>query len=209
MISSPAMILVGLTGGIATGKSTVAKMFKQCGAVIIDADRLAREVVEPARPAWRAIVKTFGRTVLNSNRTVNRHALGYIVFRNRAKLRQLERIIHPRVAQLQAQLTRQAARKNPKAVVVYDVPLLFEIGADKRVDRIIVVTADEATQLTRLRIRNGLSRAAALQRIRNQMLLSNKVRRADYVLDGTMPLSTLRHHVNNLYTNLQYTNLQP
>ncbi len=136
MISSPAMLLVGLTGGIATGKSTVAKMLKQCGAVIIDADRLAREVVEPAKPAWRAIVKTFGRTVLNSNRTVNRHALGYIVFRNRAKLRQLERIIHPRVAQLQAQLTRQAARKNPKAVVVYDVPLLFEIGVDKRVDQI-------------------------------------------------------------------------
>ncbi|TKS61546.1 MAG: dephospho-CoA kinase [Nitrospira sp.] len=203
MISFPAMILVGLTGGVATGKSTVAKMFKQCGAVVIDADQLAREVVKPGKPAWRAIVRTFGRTVLNPNRTVNRHALGYIVFRNRAKLRQLERIIHPRVAQLQAQLTRQAARKNPKAVVVYDVPLLFETGVAKRVDRIIVVTADQATQLARLRKRNGLSRAAALQRIRNQMPLSTKVGRADFVLDGTLSKPTLRRNVRQLQKTLQ------
>ncbi|HEY7533897.1 MAG TPA: dephospho-CoA kinase, partial [Nitrospiraceae bacterium] len=128
------MILVGLTGGIATGKSTVAKMFKQFGAVVIDADDLAREVVEPGKPAWRAIVKLFGTTVLAPNRTLDRHALGTIVFHNRGKLRQLERIIHPRVARLQRRLTRAAAENNSKAVVIYDVPLLFETGIEKRFD---------------------------------------------------------------------------
>lgn len=143
MISFAVMILIGLTGGVATGKSTVAKMFQRCGAVVIDADELVREVVQPDKPAWREIVRRFGTAVLNSDKTINRQALGRIVFQNRAKLRQLERIIHPRVAREQTRLTRQATREDPHAVVVYDVPLLFEAGIDKRVDNIIVVSADQ------------------------------------------------------------------
>ena len=203
MLCSAAMILVGLTGGIATGKSTVAKMFKRCGAVVIDADALAREVVRLGKPAWRAIVKTFGRNVLNPDRTVNRHALGHIVFQSRTKLRLLERIIHPRVARLQAQLTGQIARNSPNAVVIYDVPLLFEAGINKRFDKIIVVTADRETQVARLRKRNGLTRTAALQRIRSQMPLSKKVQRADYVLDGTLSNSDLRRNVQQLHRALR------
>ncbi|MDH5741654.1 MAG: dephospho-CoA kinase, partial [Nitrospira sp.] len=147
MISSRAMILIGLTGGVATGKSTVAKMFEQCGAIVIDADKLAREVVQPNKPAWHEIVRRFGKSVLNSDKTINRQTLGQIIFQNRTKRRQLEQIIHPRVAREQARLTRQAARKDPKAVVIYDVPLLFEAGIDKRVDKTVVVTADQTTQL--------------------------------------------------------------
>lgn len=203
MLCSADMILVGITGGIATGKSTVAKMFKDCGAVVIDADELARQVVKPGKPAWRAIVKAFGRSVLNPDRALNRHALGRIVFRNRVKLRQLERIIHPRVAKLQAQLTRRAARKHLEAVVIYDVPLLFESGIDKRFDKIVVVTADRKTQIARLRKRNGLTRAAALQRIRNQIPLSKKVRRADHVLDGTLSMGVLRRNVQQLHRTLR------
>ncbi|HEX5646516.1 MAG TPA: dephospho-CoA kinase [Nitrospira sp.] len=180
------MILVGLTGGVATGKSTVAAMFTRCGAVVIDADAVAREVVAPGKPAWRDIVTVFGGGVLNPNRTINRSALGAIVFRNKAKRQRLERIIHPRVAQEQMRLTRAAAKKDPHAVVIYDVPLLFEAGIDKRVDKTIVVTADRETQIARLKRRNGFSRAEALRRIRSQMPLANKVARADYVLDGTM-----------------------
>ena len=89
MLCSAPMILVGLTGGVATGKSTIAKMFKRCGAIVIDADQLAREVVEPGKPAWRAIVRTFGKTILNPDRTLNRHALAAIVSANRTKLRHL------------------------------------------------------------------------------------------------------------------------
>lgn len=199
------MILVGLTGGIATGKSTVAGMFKRCGAVVIDADALAREVVEPGKPAWRAIVKAFGKTVLNPDRTLNRLVLGTKVFGHPAKLRQLERIIHPRVAREQIRLTKQAARKDPNAVVIYDVPLLFEAGIDERVDTTIVVTADRETQIARLRKRNGLSRAEALRRIKSQMPLTEKRRRADYTLDGTLPLPQLKKQVRSLYQSLRTT----
>lgn len=203
MISSAAMILVGLTGGIATGKSTVARMFRRCGAVVIDADDLARQVVKPGTPAWREIVQTFGKSVLHHDRTINRRALGAIVFHNRAKLRRLERIIHPRVAREQMRLAKQAGHNNPKAVVIYDVPLLFEAGIDKRVDKTIVVTADRDTQIERLSKRDNLSRAAALRRIRNQMPLAAKVRSADFVLPGTLKPAPLRKAVRALMSLLQ------
>lgn len=203
MLSSRVMILVGLTGGVATGKSTVAKMFERCGAVVIDADALAHQVMEPSKPAWRAIIQTFGRAVLNPDRTLNRQALGAVVFRSRAKLRRLEQIIHPRVAREQARLTRQAARKDPKVVVVYDVPLLYEAGIDKRVDRVIVVTADRETQITRLNQRNGFTRAEALRRIRSQMPLKKKAAAADYLLDGTTARPRLLALVKRLYRELR------
>ena len=197
------MIVVGLTGGVATGKSTVAEMFKQCGAVVIDADRLAHNVVKPGKPAWREIVKTFGKTVLNPDRSLNRQALAAIVFRHPAKRRALEAIIHPRVAREQARLTKQAVRKDPQAVVIYDVPLLFEAGIDKRVDQTIAVTADRETQITRLKKRNGLSRAEALRRIRSQMPMAKKIQQADHVLKGTLPRPTLHKQVGQLFKSLR------
>ncbi len=196
------MILVGLTGGVATGKSTVAAMLKQCGAVVIDADLLAREVVTPGKPAWKEIVATFGKGLLNSDRTLNRHALGAIVFRHPAKRLALERIIHPRVAREQQRLTREAVRNNPKAVVIYDVPLLFEAGIDKRMDTTLVVTADRETQIARLKQRNGLSRAEAIRRIKSQLPLSKKIRLADYLIDGTLLLSQLRKQTTHLFKQL-------
>jgi dephospho-CoA kinase len=197
------MILVGLTGGVATGKSTVAKMFKQCGAVVIDADELAREVVRPGKPAWRAIANTFGKTVLTADRTIDRQTLGAIVFGNRVKLRRLERIIHPRVACEQARLTKQAARNDPKAVVIYDVPLLFEVGIDKRVDKIIVVTADRETQIARLKKRNGLTRAEALRRLKSQMPLDRKIRRANYTIKGTLSKGDVMKTIRRIFLALQ------
>ncbi len=202
MLFSPAMILVGLTGGVATGKSTVARMFKQGGAVVIDADQLARQVVEPGKPAWRQIVKRFGKAILNHDRTLNRRVLGAVVFGNQTKLHALERILHPRVAREQVRLTKLAARENPRAVVIYDVPLLFEAQAHKRVTRTIVVTADRETQIARLKKRNGLSRAEAIRRIKSQMPLTKKIQRADHVLNGTLPLPSLRRHVARLLNNL-------
>jgi dephospho-CoA kinase len=197
------MILVGLTGGVATGKTTVAELFQRCGAVVIDADQLAREVVEPGKPAWRDIVRAFGRTVLHPDRTLNRQALGTIAFKNKTTLRRLERIIHPRVAREQARLTRQAMRKKPRAVVIYDVPLLFEAGIDGRVDTTIVVTTDRDTQIARLKKRNGLTRAEALRRIKSQMPLSEKRRLADYVVDGNTSLDKLADDIACLYNTLQ------
>jgi dephospho-CoA kinase len=197
------MLLIGLTGGVATGKSTVAKLLKACGAVIIDADALAREVVQPGKPAWRDIVKFYGKQVLEPDRTLNRPALAHIVFRNPRKLRTLSSIIHPRVAREQSRLTRDFARKDPHALIVYDVPLLFEAGVDSRVDRVVVVTADREMQITRLQRRNHLTRAEAQRRIRSQMPLAKKIKQADYVIDGTLPLRQLKRTVEGLYVELQ------
>jgi dephospho-CoA kinase len=197
------MILVGLTGGVATGKSTVAAMFERCGATVIDADQLARQVVEPGKPAWRDIVRVFGSGILCPNRTLDRQALADIVFRSPRKLRRLERIIHPRVARLQSRLTRTIADRRRDAVVIYEVPLLFEAGVDKRVDAIIVVTADRRTQVARLVRRTGLSRTDILRRIKSQMPLTEKRRRADFILDGTQPLGSLRRQTARLYDQLR------
>lgn len=197
------MLLIGLTGGLATGKSTVARLFRDCGAVVLDADILARQVVEPGKPAWRDIARTFGTTILCPDRTLNRAALARIVFRHPAKLRTLNAFVHPRVARAQARLTREIVRKDPHAVIIYDAPLLIEAGAHGRMNRLIVITADRETQLARLMKRNGLTRAEALRRIRAQMPLPQKVKLADHILDGTLPHPQLRTRVRLLYEELR------
>lgn len=197
------MILVGLTGGLATGKSTVARMFQDCGAMLIDADLLARLVVEPDKPAWREIVRAFGKQILRPDRTLDRATLAMIVFQNRRKLRELGAIIHPRVAREQSRLTREVAKKHPHAVILYDAPVLIEAGAHYRMDRVIVVTADRQTQIARLRDRNRLSRAEALRRMRTQMPLARKVKLADFVVNGTLPPEQLRREVARIYSELR------
>ncbi|GKS57498.1 dephospho-CoA kinase [Nitrospira sp.] len=197
------MIVVGLTGGVATGKTTAARMFQACGAYVIDADLLARRVVEPGKPAWREVVKVFGRRILHPDGTLNRAALGDLVFGHPRKLRRLGRIIHPRVAREQARLAREIARQTPRAVVIYDAPVLIEAGAHTRMDKIIVVTADQKTQIARLLDRNGLSRAEALRRIRSQMPLSRKRALADYVLDGACRRRALRFRVRSIFSDLR------
>ena len=172
-------------------------------ATVIDADLLARQVVEPGKPAWRAIDKLFGKAVLNQDRSLDRQALGSIVFRNRMKRRQLEGIIHPRVAREQQRLVHQIDKRKPHAVVIYEVPLLFEAGVDRRVDTIVVVTADRETQIVRLTKRSSLSRAEALRRIRSQMPLAKKIEQADHVLNGTLPRPSLRKQVGQLFRSLR------
>ncbi|BFU95829.1 MAG: Dephospho-CoA kinase [Nitrospira sp.] len=197
------MILVGLTGGVATGKSTVARMFEQCGATVISADVLAREVVRPDKSAWRDIVAEFGRSILKPDRTIDRRRLGDIVFHNPRKRRKLEHIIHPRVARLQARQTRQATKQNRHAVIIYEVPLLFEAGVDKRVARIVVVTAPRSIQIARLKTRDGLLRNESLRRIDSQLPMNRKIARADAVLNGAAPLPALRAEVRKLYRQFQ------
>lgn len=199
----PAMILVGLTGGVACGKSSVARLFQDCGAVLIDADVLARTVVEPGKPAFKAIVNAFGNKVLAADGTLDRSALAKIVFGSPAKLKKLNAIVHPRVAREQARLIRAIKAQEPDAVVIYDAPVLFEAGAHRRMDKIIVVSADEETQITRLRTRNHLSKAEALRRIKSQMPLEKKVKLADYVIDGTLSYEQTKHEVERIYAELK------
>jgi dephospho-CoA kinase len=197
------MILVGLTGGVACGKSSVARLFQDCGAILIDADVLARAVVEPGKPALKAIARAFGKKVVAADGALDRHALAKIVFGNKAKLKKLNAIVHPRVAREQARLAREIAEKEPDAVVLYDAPVLIEAGAHKRMDKLIIVAADEQTQIKRLRNRNHLSRAEALRRIRSQMPLADKTKLADYVIDGTLSYEQTKHEVERIYRELK------
>ena len=196
------MVLVGLTGGLASGKTTVAGLFQECGAFVIHADQLARTVVEPGKTAWKEIVKTFGAHVLQADRTLDRKTLAELVFHNPQKLLILNRIVHPRVAREQVRQTNAIARQHPNVVIIYDAALLIEAQAHERMDRIIVVTANRTTQLQRARQRDGLTQKSALGRIREQLPLRTKRRFADYVLNGTLPVSRLRLQVRKLYQDL-------
>ena len=194
------MLLVGLTGGLASGKTTIARIFKSYGAKVIDADDLAREVTQKGRPAWKAIVKSFGKSILNSEQTIDRSSLAKIVFQNSAKLKKLTGIIYPRVAREQARRVRQFRLTDPEAVIIYDAAMLIEAHAHQRMDQIIVVKANRATQILRACRRSGFTKANALRRIHNQMPIREKLRYADYVIDGTLPLRQLRATVKTLYT---------
>ncbi len=193
------MLLVGLTGGLASGKTTVAGLFQECGAFVIQADRLARTVVTPGKTAWKEIVKTFGTHVLQADRTLDREALAKLVFQRPRKLSELNCIVHPRVAREQVRQTNAIARRHPNAVIIYDAALLIEAQAHERMDRVIVVTANQPIQLQRARQRDGLTKKEALGRIRGQLPLRTKRRFADYILNGTLPVTRLRSQVRQLY----------
>ena len=193
------MIVVGITGGLASGKTTVAGLFHECGAFVLQADQLARIVVAPGKTAWKEIVKTFGSRVLQADRTLDRTALANLVFHHPRKLSVLNRIVHPRVAREQVRQSNAIARQHPNAVIIYDAALLIEARAHERMDRIIVVTANQPIQIQRARQRDDLTKKEALARIRAQLPLRTKRRFADYILNGTLPIARLRPQVRQLY----------
>jgi dephospho-CoA kinase len=178
-------LLVGLTGGIATGKSTVSTMLRGLGAEIIDADLLARQVVEPGQPAWREIVEEFGRDVLSPDRTLDRKKLGAIVFADPARRRRLEAITHPAIrARVKARVDELAAR-DFTGLAFYDAAILIEALGHRDMDRIVVVMTGEATQVARLRGRDGTDDAEGRRKIASQMPLAEKAKLADYVIDNS------------------------
>lgn len=196
------MKVIGLTGNIACGKTVVARMFEELGAKIIDADYTARLVVEPGEPAWKDILEKFGHEILNPDKTINRKKLGDVVFRDKEKREELNRITHPRIID-KIKLMLEEYRKENIKVVIVEAALIVEKGGMKpTISDLIVVTADEEAQIKRLIERDGISGEEALTRIRSQMPISEKVKFATYVIDNSRTLEETRKQVEEVWKKI-------
>ena len=197
------MLVVGLTGGIASGKSTVARMLEEMGARIIDLDDLSRVVVEPGRPALQEIAARFGKGVLRPDGTLDREGLGRIVFGDADARRALEQIVHPRVWEEHERILEEIRKREPRAIVIVDVPLLMELGLQDRWDGVILVYAPKGTQRERLIHRDGFSQEEAEDRLRAQMDMEEKVPHAHFVIDNTGDRTGTRRQVEGLVKRLR------
>jgi dephospho-CoA kinase len=189
------MRLIGVTGGIATGKSAVDAMLAAHGAEVIDADMLAREVVLPGRPALAEVAQRFGHEMLLPDGTLDRARLGAVVFANSDARRDLERITHPRIAVLTQERIAQALAGSAPLVAV-DIPLLFENGRESLFEGVLLVYAPQAVQVRRMRERNGLDEAAAAQRLAAQMPIDEKREAATWVIDNSGDLDATSRAVD-------------
>ena len=196
------MLLVGLTGGIGSGKSEVSRRLAALGAVIIDADVIAREVVAPGTPGLEEVVAAFGDGVLQPDGTLDREGLGRIVFADADKLAQLNGIVHPRVGERIAQIMADVERTDADAIVVYDVPLLVENGLQDRYEVVVVVAAAPETQLRRLVQQRGMTEADARARIAAQAPLEAKLAVADIVITNDGDLQALDARVQEVWRDL-------
>ncbi|MFA5399417.1 MAG: dephospho-CoA kinase [Dehalococcoidia bacterium] len=198
------MIIAGVTGTIGTGKSTVARMFAELGAFVIDHDRISREVVEPGKPAWQAIVDSFGEGVLNDDRSINRQALADIVFKDPAGLQMLNSFVHPAVLDEDQRLVEERKGIDPAGLIIKDVPLLLEAGpeiAHMLVEKIIVVFASPDVQLKRL-IARGMPEQDARNRIKTQKPVGDKTKFADYVVNNDGTLDETMQQVKDIFSSL-------
>jgi len=189
--------VLGLTGGIGSGKSMVASMFAQLGAEVIDADQLAREVVEPGQPALQEIATAFGSDVLMPDGRLDRGKLARIIFADPVSRARLNAITHPRIQERMA--TEMALRGSRPGLLILDIPLLYENDRASTVGAVIVVWVDSKTQLRRLNERDGLTVDEARQRIAAQMPLDEKRARADLVVDNSGSRENTRRQVEAIY----------
>jgi len=196
------MLNVGLTGGIASGKSTVAGMFQEKGAHLIDFDTLAHFAQEPDRPAWRMIVETFGTDILNEDRTINRPRLGALVFGNPERLSKLNSIVHPAVFREGGLRIAEIKKNDPWAIVLSDIPLLIEVDARWFVDLVVLVYISPAQQVRRLMLRNGFSRDEALVRLASQMPIDDKVCHADIIINNEGAEDKTREIIEAVWVDL-------
>jgi dephospho-CoA kinase len=190
--------VLGLTGAIGSGKSTVSRMFAELGAEVVDADRIAREVVEPGQPALQEIVEAFGSEMLEASGRLDRARLASLIFSDAKARSHLNSITHPRIRQ--RMLAELEARRSKPGLLILEIPLLYESGAaGKLVEAVVVVWVDPVTQLRRLTEREPLSEAEARRRIQAQMPLDEKRIRADHLVDNTGSLARTRQQVEAIY----------
>lgn len=193
-------MIVGLTGGLATGKTTVAKIFKELGAEVVDADIIAREIVRKGTEVFDEIVKVFGEGIIGEEGELDRKKLASIIFCDEEAREKLNMITHPPIRK---RIVEEIARlKESKRIIVLDVPLLIEAGFSDLVDVVVVVSAGEEEQIRRVMKRDGIKREEALLRIRSQLPLQSKLDAADYVIDNSGPLDRTRMEVRRVWRGL-------
>lgn len=200
------MLRVGLTGGVACGKSTVAKMFAELGATIVDADTIAHELYRPGHEVLQELVRHFGPEILKPDGELDRAKLATLVF-DGGRIEELNKIVHPAVIRQQDQWMRSLAEKDPYAVAIVEAALILEAGVKDRFDRIMVVSCKPAQKIARFAQRTGMSEDAARadveRRTKAQMPDEEKARRADFVIDNSGSVEETRHQVQRIYSELK------
>lgn len=196
-------LLLGVTGGIATGKTTVVRMLEELGAPLIDFDLLAREVVEPGQPALKDIVGYFGEEILLKDRSLDREKLSGIVFRDVEKRKILESFTHPRIYEVSVRRVKKIIQKDPNAIIQLDIPLLIEQNLQHMVHKVLLVYIPRKKQIERLMERDGISREGAVDRLRAQMPIDEKLGRADFVIYNEKTLEETKKQVEDLWKALK------
>lgn len=198
------MLMVGLTGGIVSGKSTVSEMFRQLGAQVIDADQIAHTIVSPGEKAWHSIVEYFGKEILLKNQQINRKKLAKIVFADKKKLEMLNSITHPEImAVINRRICQLKSNYNQDLICIIDAPLLFEANLADRMDKIIVVFINQEEQTKRLLLRDNFTKEEALRRIQSQIPLTSKLSWADYVIDNSFSREQTKKQVEQVWEKLK------
>ncbi len=203
LLNKDRLLLLGVTGGIASGKSTVADMLAHLGAFTIDFDALARTVVEPEKPAWKEIIGHFGHEVLQEDGQLDRKKLGHIVFQDEKERKKLESLTHPRILEEYQARVNAVVEKDPDAIIQVVIPLLFEVQLEALVHKILVVYIPPAEQINRLIKRDGISRDEAARILKAQLPLDEKVKNADFVIHNNGPLDQTRRQVDALWDTLK------
>jgi dephospho-CoA kinase len=197
------VMLLAVTGGIATGKSTVSRILGELGAPLIDFDLLARQVVEPGKPAWKEIVDYFGREVVQDDGRIDRRRLSEIVFQDEAKRKRLESFTHPRIFEEFHRQVKEITSRDPDAIIQAGIPLLIELNLQHRFDKVLLVYAPPKTQIDRLMKRDQISREAAMNILKAQMPIDEKLRLADFVIRNEGSLEDTRKQVEAVWQELK------
>ncbi len=207
MLRGKFYLIIGLTGGIGSGKSTVAQMFEELGAEILDADKIGHQLILPHTPVWEKIVSSFGKDILQKDLYINRKKLGNLVFNDYRLLKKLNEIMHPQIIKIIEEKIRKEKSKKcqndlDKSILIIEAALIYETKLEKLMDKIIVVSIQEEEQIKRLRERNALSREDILKRIRAQFPLEEKIKKADYIVDNNHSLDCTRKQVKRIWAEL-------
>ena len=197
------MLIVGLTGGVASGKTAVSRVLKEEGAYIIDADQIARELVQPRKPAWKEIIRAFGQEILQEDGSIHRKKLAGRVFADVKQRKRLNRILHPRIRKEMDRRAKEIGQRDPEAIVVIDAPLLVELGNHRQMDKLIVVTSTRTQQIERLKDRDGANREEALKIVSSQMPLEEKLKFADFVIRNEGSLEETKRKAREVFKELR------